>query len=198
MCRTFEDSVTAGLVSTLTSLVLFSTKKPAYIWLGAFILITGSTQWVDAYAWHVGAATPAAATAIRYGTGLILAVEPLFSYGGYVYATQNRFSPIYEVSLVVFLVLLYLYWITLCEKTPISSEGFLKWCDSSPSFLVKATFLFFLLTPFFWFPDIYLRAFIVILCTSGFLYSLTKEAFGSHWCYSVNSLSALALIRLFF
>jgi hypothetical protein len=197
MCRTLEDSVTAGLVSTLTSLVLFSTKKPAYVWLGAFLLTIGFTQWIDAYVWYKGATTQEADTAIRYGTGLVLALEPIVSYAG-LYATQNRFSPIYEVSLLLFSLMLYGYWITLCKTTPISNDGFLKWCDSSPSFGVKAAFMFFLVLPFFWFPDPFLRVLMITLCTTGFLYSLTKEAFGSHWCYSVNAMSGLALLRLLF
>lgn len=196
MCRTFEDSITAGLVSTLTSLVLISTKKPSYIWLGAFIFTIGLTQWIDAYAWYVGAKTPDADAAIRYGTGLVLTLEPLVSYGGLVYATNIRFSPFYEISLALFLLILYGYWITLCKTTPISNDGFLKWCDASVSFGVKAAFLFFLILPFFWFPDPFLRILAITICVSGFLYSLTKEAFGSHWCYSVNAVSVLTLLRL--
>jgi hypothetical protein len=196
MCRTLEDSVTAGLISTLTSLVLFSTKKPAYIWLGAFLLTIGLTQWIDAYVWYVGAKTPDANAAIRYGTGLVLALEPLVSYGGLVYATQIRFSPLYELCLPIFSVMLYVYWISLCDTTPISNDGFLKWCNSTPSFFVKASFLFFLIVPFLWFPDPFLRILAITICTAGFIYSLTKEAFGSHWCYSVNALSGLALLRL--
>lgn len=198
MCRTLEDSVTAGLVSTLTSLVLVSTKKPVYVWLGAFIFTIGLTQWIDAYVWYKGAATQEADTAIRYGTGLVLPLELLVSYGGLVYATQTRFSPLYEVSLALFSLMMYGYWIALCEKTPISNDGFLKWCNSSPPLFVSFTFLFFLILPFFWFPDSYLRILAITLCSVGFAYSLTKEAFGSHWCYSVNALSAMALLRLFF
>lgn len=198
MCRTFEDSVTAGLVSALTSLVLVSTKKPVYVWLGAFIFTIGLTQWIDAYVWYVGAKTKEADTAIRYGTGLVLVLEPLVSYGGLVYATQTRFSPFYEISLALFSLMLYVYWITLCKTTPISNDGFLKWCNSSPHFGVKAAFLFFLFLPFFWFPDPFLRILLITICISGFLYSLTKEAFGSHWCYSMNAVSGLTLLRLLF
>ena len=196
MCRTFEDSITAGLVSTLTSLVLISTKKPAYVWLGAFIFTIGLTQWFDAYAWYLGAKTPDADAAIRYGTGLVLALEPLVSYGGLVYATNIRFSPLYEVSLALFSLMLYGYWTLLCKTTPISNDGFLKWCGASSSVGIKAAFLFFLVLPFFWFPDTFLRILAITLCCAGFTYSLTKEAFGSHWCYFVNSLSGLALLRL--
>ena len=198
MCRTFEDSITAGLISTLTSLVLISTKKPVYIWIGAFIFTIGCTQWIDAYAWYVGAKTPDADAAIRYGTGLVLVLEPLVSYGGLVYATNLRFSPLYEVSLAFFSLMLYGYWTFLCKATPISNDGFLKWCDASPQFGIKAAFLFFLIFPFFWMPDTFIRILVITLCCTGFVYSLTKEAFGSHWCYSMNSLSALVLLRLFF
>ena len=166
------------------------------MWLGAFIFTIGCTQWIDAYSWYVNAPSREANAAIRYGTGLILALEPLVSYGGLVYATTIRFSTLYEVSLGLFLLMLYVYWTTLCEKTTISSDGFLKWCDAMPPFLVKVAFLFFLIVPFLWFPDPFLRILVSSICIIGFLYSLTKEAFGSHWCYSVNALSGLTLLRL--
>jgi hypothetical protein len=72
------------------------------VWLGSWLFVIGLTQYVDAYVWANG--IKASQTFIQYGTGLILSLELIVSYAGYVYTTHDRFPLIYEISLAAYVV----------------------------------------------------------------------------------------------
>jgi hypothetical protein len=198
MCRTFKESLSSGLVSTATALILLSQGKPAYIWLGTFIFTIGLTQYIDAYVWYNGLEN--SQDVVRYGISTILALEPIVVYCGLVYTLGFRFPILYEVSIGLFsLGILYDWWVVSCKKgTTISEDGFLVWCENTPNIPGRIGLYLFLIIPFFWFPDLFIRILAILVFTFTFIYSMPKRAFGANWCHYANILSVLSLVRLLF
>jgi hypothetical protein len=196
MCRSFSESLTSGLITTLTSLVFLATKKPAYVWLGSWLFVAGSMQYVDAYAWANG--IEASQTFIQYGTGLILPLELVASYAGYVYTTRDRFPLIYELSLAAYIASMMYNWFTTECKTTIAEDGFLHWCGYRADSPARLLFFFFLIFPFFWFPDRILGTAIITGSTYTFIQNIDKQSFTASWCHSANLLSAFTLLRFLF
>jgi hypothetical protein len=196
MCRSFSESLTSGLITTLTSLVFLATKKSAYVWLGSWLFVIGLTQYLDAYVWANG--VKASQLVIQYATSLILPLELVVSYGGYVYATHNRFPLIYEISLAVYVLLMMYNWFTGKCRTTIAEDGFLHWCGYRADSPARLLFFFFLIFPFFWFPDRILGTAIITGSTYTFIQNIDKQSFTASWCHSANLLSAFTLLRFLF
>jgi hypothetical protein len=193
MCRSFAESLTSGLITTLTSLVFLATKKPAYVWLGSWLFVIGLTQYVDAYVWANG--IKASQALIQYGTGVILPLELIVSYAGYVYTTRDRFPLIYEISLAAYVFLMMYNWFTSKCRTIVAANGFLHWCGHRADYLGRLLFLFFLIFPLFWFPDRILGTAVITGSVYTFIQSIGNQAFGANWCHSANLLSAFTLLR---
>ena len=51
MCGSVVDSVSAGTIIYGVGIILILSGKPEYLWLGSFILIIGTMQFVDALLW---------------------------------------------------------------------------------------------------------------------------------------------------
>ncbi len=182
----------------MTGAILLSTGKPKYIWLGVFVLVVGTMQWVDAALWYMKQNSIPTLEFSKWAVMTVLILEPLAAYLGYVYYFGKR-MPIYEVAYVIVAVSMFYRWISDCKETTVTADGYLKWCDLRfKSILNKSIFLFMLFFPFVFFPDILLRNVLMVGAVILWLYNLNHEAFGSRWCHSFNILDILILGRLLF
>lgn len=195
MCRTFQESVTTGIVVTFTACIFFATKKPEYIWFGAFLIAISLTQWIDAYIWYAGLENTQ--LLVKYGISSSLILELLVGYAGLVYALKTRLPVVYEICLLLYSVsVLYTWWFVTCEETTVSADGFLIWCGKKSSTIGRILFFMFLSAPFFWFPDPVLRPLIIGWMFITFVVSFGKDSFGANWCHSANLMSVFSLARL--
>ena len=196
MCKTIQDSILSGTLSYFTGAVLIATGKPKYIWLGAFVLIIGTMQWVDATIWYMKDNSIETKEFTKYSVLTILALEPLVAYLGYIYYTGNR-MPAYELAYMAFFGFITYTWLKNCKETTVTPDGYLKWCDITfKSILNKTFFICLLFFPFLWFPDVLLRNILMLMAVILWLYNLNHEAFGSRWCYSFGLLDMVILARL--
>jgi hypothetical protein len=185
-------------MSYLTGFILLYTQKPKYIWLGAFVLIIGTMQWVDATLWWYKHNNISTKTLSKYGVLSVLILEPIVGYLGYVYYSGNRIIP-FEIILAVSSIYIAYDWISKCQETVITCDGYLKWCNNDfKSLLTKTIFLGLLFFPFLFFPDIFLRNMIMAVSFVLWLLSMNTDAFGSRWCHSFFILDILILLRLLY
>lgn len=197
MCKTIEDSLFSGSLSYATGLFLIY-KGGFYVWLGAFVIMVGSMQWVDALIWYRkkhGLSTDALS---KYGVLTVLFLEPVIAYLGYVWYYGQRMIP-YEIICALSLLNLTQIWLSKCKETPVTKDGYLKWCDIDFSRWYDQTIYFILLFfPFLYFPDVFMRNMMVVAGSVLLLYTLNHEAFGSRWCHIFYVVDALILSRLLY
>ena len=197
MCKTIQDSLESGILSYLTGILLILTGKPKYIWLGAFVLIIGTMQWVDAALWYMKQNNIPTLEFSKWAVITVLVLEPLAAYLGYVYYYGER-MPLYEIAYVLVASSMFYRWFSDCKETTVTADGYLKWCDLRfENIFNKSIFLFMLFFPFTFFPDILLRNVLMVGAVILWLYNLNHEAFGSRWCHSFNILDTIILARLF-
>jgi len=197
MCKTIQDSLQSGIISYTTGAVLIWTGQPKYIWLGAFVLIIGTMQWVDAILWRLKEQGLPTKEFSQYAVIGVLILEPLIAYLGYVYYSGHR-MPLYEAIYGVTALCMVYTWFRDCQETTITEDGYLKWCDIRfKSTLNKTIFIALLFFPMGFFPDVLLRNILMLLAGVLWLYNFNHEAFGSRWCHSFMILDAVILGRLF-
>jgi len=193
MCGSIYDSIRAGtVIYGAAALFLFSGSKE-YIWLGSVLLVVGTIQVFDAILWAFRQLNIPTDSIVRYGIITILMLEPLIVYGGYVYYSGKR-MPIYEGILLLSVAAMTTTWILNCEETTVTKDGYLKWCNMNAPNIYKILLLFLLLFPFFFFPNILQKVFLITLTTGTWLYNYNHEAFGSRWCYSSVIYSLVAVV----
>lgn len=186
----------SGTLSYFTGAVLISTGKPKYIWLGAFVLIVGTMQWVDATLWYMKENSIPTREFSKWAVVTVLVLEPLAAYLGYVYYFGKR-MPLYEIVYLIVSASMLYRWFLECKETRVTSDGYLVWCDVPfKSIINKTIFIALLFFPFLFFPDILLRNTIMVGAVILWLYNLNHEAFGSRWCHSFNILDIVILGRL--
>lgn len=196
MCKSIQDSILSLGLSYFTGAVLIATGKPKYIWLGAFVLIIGSMQGVDTVIWYMKNHSIPTKEFTKYAVFIVLALEPLVAYLGYIYYSGNR-MPLFEIAYMLFFTFMAFTWFKNCKETTVTADGYLKWCDITFKSLFNRTFYMCLLFyPFIYFPDILLRNVLMISCLGLWLYNLNHEAFGSRWCYSFGLLDGIILGNL--
>jgi len=196
MCKSITDSVISGSLSYFTAACLILTAKPEYIWLGFFVFIVGSMQWIDAIIWYFKSKGIPSINVEKYGIITILILEPLIAYLGYVYYTNQRLIP-YEIVYGFSAVFMVYTWIKNCEESTITNDRYLKWCNIDFNNIVtKTIYILLLFVPFLYFPDKILMAGLMITAGSLWIYNLNNEAFGSKWCHSFYLLDILILLRL--
>jgi hypothetical protein len=161
MCRSIQDSVTAGLIIHATALILVLTGKPEYLWLGAFVFSVGMMQWADAIIWYQRAHQISTIFVSRYVLPLILLSEPICAYLGYLHYYKQRIIP-FELLMALYLSVHMLTWMSECiENTSVTADGYLKWCNFDITDIPKIAYLFFLVFPFLFFPDKAVRTIIL-------------------------------------
>lgn len=202
MCKTIYDSILSGSVSYITGFLLIYLNKPEYIWLGIFILVVGSTQWIDALIWYNKQHNISTKEISKYGIITILVLELLVSYLGYVYYSRKRIIP-FEILLLVGIVNFVYTWISDCEDTTVAEDGYLKWCNISfknnvKDFIMRAMFMIALFFPFIYFPDTLLRNAIMFSGFLSWLINYNTETFGSRWCHSFYLLDSVVILRLLY
>lgn len=196
MCKTIQDSVISGTLSYLTGAVLIATRKPKYIWLGVFLIVVGTMQWVDMVIWILKQNAMPTLEISKYAVITVLVLEPLAAYLGYVYYSGNRF-PLYEIAYLLAVPFIVYPWVRDCKETTITADGYLKWCDQTyKSVLNRSIFFAFLVFPFLFFPDTFIRILMIVGALGLWLYNLNHEAFGSRWCHSFNFVDALILAKV--
>lgn len=196
MCKTIQDSVESGTLSYLTGAILISTGKPKYIWLGAFVFIIGTMQWVDTTLWYMKQNSIPTLEFSKWAVMTVLVLEPLVAYLGYVYYSGER-MPLYEIAYLIIAANMFYKWFSDCKETTVTADGYLKWCDIRfKSILNKSIFIFMLFFPFVFFPDILLRNVLMVVAVILWLYNFNHEAFGSRWCHSFNILDTIILGNL--
>lgn len=197
MCKTIQDSLESGILSYLTGGILILTGKPKYIWLGAFVLIIGTMQFVDATIWYMKQNKIPTLEFSKWAVMSVLVLEPLVAYLGYVYYFGQR-MPLYEIVYVIVAANMFYRWFSDCKETSVSTDGYLIWCDMPfKSQFNKTIFIVMLFFPFIFFPDILLRNVLMAGAVILWLYNFNHEAFGSRWCHSFNILDMIILGRLF-
>ena len=196
MCKTIQDSVESGTLSYLTGAILISTGKPKYIWLGAFVLIIGTMQFVDATIWYMKQNSIPTLEFSKWAVMSVLVLEPLAAYLGYVYYSGTRMI-LYEVAYLIVAAHMFYRWFLDCKETTVTDDGYLVWCGTPfKSIFYKTIFIVMLFFPFLFFPDVLLRNVIMLGAVILWLYNFNHEAFGSRWCHSFNVLDTIILGNL--
>jgi hypothetical protein len=194
MCKTIQDSIFSGSLSYLTGGLLLATRKPKYMWLGAFVLIVGTMQWVDAGLWysiqHNIPTRPLALAVVAVLVGEILA-----AYGGYVYYSGKR-MPLYEIVMIPFILSIVYSWFKYATDTIVTKDGYLMWGNYEISSLAKIVFLLLILTPFIFYPDDFIKYALFGAMVPIFIYTFNQKEFGSRWCQSFFVFDILVLGKL--
>lgn len=192
MCGSIIDSVSSGTIIYGVGIILLLSRKPEYLWLGSFILIIGTMQFVDALLWIMKQHNMSTDFVSRYLIILVLVLEPIVAYLGYVYFYKQR-MPLFEVVLFIYTICSIYSWTRICDDTTITQDGYLKWCGFDILFIIKVLFLLILLFPMLFFPNMLQKTLCITILSGTWLYNLNHEAFGSRWCYSTVVYSIMAL-----
>ncbi len=195
MCKTIEDSIFSGALSYLTGGLLIATGKPKYIWLGAFVLTVGTMQWVDASLWYSLQQRESTA-AISLFVPVVLLLEILVAYGGYVYYYGKR-MPLYEVVMIPFMLSVLYSWFKYSTETVVTKDGYLMWGNYEISSFGKIMFLLLLIFPFIFYPDDFIKYSLFAVLIPIFVYTFTQKEFGSRWCQSFFIFDIIVLGKLF-
>jgi len=194
MCKSIEDSIFSGALSYLTGGLLLATGKPKYIWLGAFVLIVGTMQWVDARLWYsIQHKIPTRPLALAVTA--VLVAEILAAYGGYVYYTGKR-MPLYEIIMILYVLVLGYNWFKYATETIVTKNGYLMWGNYEFSSLEKIIFLFLITVPFLFYPDDFIKYALFVTMIPIFIYTFKQKEFGSRWCQSFFAFDILVLGKL--
>jgi hypothetical protein len=194
MCKSIEDSIFSGALSYLTGGLLLATGKPKYIWLGAFVLIVGTMQWVDARLWYsIQHKIPTRPLALAVTA--VLVAEILAAYGGYVYYTGKR-MPLYEIIMILYVLVLGYNWFKYATETIVTKNGYLMWGNYEFSSLEKIIFLFLITVPFLFYPDDFIKYALFVTMIPIFIYTFNQKEFGSRWCQSFFAFDILVLGKL--
>ena len=192
MCGSIIDSVASGTIICGTGVFFILSGKAEYIWLGSLIIIIGTMQFVDALIWLLKAQDISTQFISKYGIILVLMLELIVSYLGYVFYYKKR-VPIFEILLFVYIILMGCLWLLICEDTTITSDGYLKWCGVNIGPITKSSFILILMSPMLFFPILEQRLLFLSLIGATWVYNYNHEAFGSRWCYSTVMYAVLAL-----
>jgi hypothetical protein len=109
MCGSTIDSVTAGTIICGTGAFFILSGKAEYIWLGSAIFIIGTMQFIDALIWILKAQNISTKFVSKYGVILILMLELIIAYLGYVFYYKKRIE-LYEIALLLFIIVLRVGW----------------------------------------------------------------------------------------
>ena len=195
MCKTIEDSIFSGALSYLTGGLLIATGKPKYIWLGAFVLMVGTMQWVDASLWYsLQKEVPTQRLSLL--VPVVLSAEILVAYCGYVYYYGKRI-PLYEVAVIPFILAVLYSWFKYSEETVVTKDGYLMWGNYDIPSSGKLMFLFSLIFPFLFYPDDFIKYSLFAVLIPIFVYTFTQKEFGSRWCQSFFIFDIIVLGKLF-
>ena len=194
MCKSIEDSIFSGALSYLTGGLLLATGKPKYIWLGAFVLIVGTMQWVDARLWYsIKHNIPTRPLALAVTA--VLVAEILAAYGGYMYYTGKR-MPLYEIVMIPYVLLLGYSWFKYAGETIVTKDEYLMWGNYEISSFGKFVFLFLITFPFVFYPDDFIKYALFVILIPIFIYTFNQKEFGSRWCQSFFAFDILVLGKL--
>lgn len=203
MCKSIEDSIFSGSLSYFTGMALISTRKPSYIWIGVFIIAVGTMQWVDATIWYRKAHGLSVENIGRIAIPVVLALEAISAYLGYVYFYGKRMI-LYEIILIGVIVYLVQNYYFKCKDIPIGNDGYLTWCGKSVQdsniytrTFFRLLFILILFFPFFFHPDIILKYILFAISFILWAYTIQFDSFGSRWCYSFFVLDIFILVKLF-
>lgn len=192
MCGSLIDSLSSGIIIWGIGLVFILSQKPEYLWLGSVIITIGAMQFIDAILWIQKEQNISTDFVSRYGIPFVLALEPIAAYLGYVYFYKQR-MPLFEIILVVYTLIFGYIWITHCDDTTITRDGYLKWCDFNLIHMNKLAYLLILIFPILFFPNMLHKVLFLSLIVSSWIYNFNHEAFGSRWCYSTVVYAVAAL-----
>jgi hypothetical protein len=194
MCKTIQDSIFSGSLSYVTGGLLLATGKPKDIWLGAFVLIVGTMQWVDAGLWYsIQHSIPTRPLALAVTA--VLVGEILAAYGGYVYYTGKRML-LYEIIMIPYVLVLVYNWLKYATETVVTKNGYLMWGSYEFSSLEKIMFLFLITVPFLFYPDEFIKYALFVIMVPIFIYTFNQKEFGSRWCQSFFAFDILVLGKL--
>jgi hypothetical protein len=194
MCKSIEDSIFSGALSYLTGGLLLATGKPKYIWLGAFVLIVGTMQWVDAGLWY-SIQHNISTRILSLSVVVVLVGEILAAYGGYMYYTGKR-MPLYEIIMIPFLISIVYNWFKYATETTVTKNGYLMWGTYEITNLVKIMFLSLAIFPFIFYPDDFIKYALFVTMIPIFIYTFKQKEFGSRWCQSFFAFDILVLGKL--
>ena len=194
MCKTIQDSIFSGSLSYLTGGLLLATGKPKYMWLGAFVLIVGTMQWVDTALWYsIQHNIPTRPLALAVAA--VLVAEILAAYGGFVYYTGKR-MPLYEMVMIPYVLVLVYNWYKYATETIVTKNGYLMWGNYEFSSLEKIIFLLLIAVPFLFYPDDFIKYALFVTMIPVFIYTFNQKEFGSRWCQSFFAFDILVLGKL--
>jgi len=194
MCKTIQDSIFSGSLSYLTGGLLLATRKPKYMWLGAFVLVVGTMQWVDAGLWY-SIQHNMSTRAFSLAVVAVLIGEILAAYGGYIYYTGKR-MPLYEIVMIPFLISVVYSWFKYSSETIVTKDGYLMWGNYEIDTFAKLLFLFLAIFPFMFYPDDFIKYALIGVMVPIFIYTFNQKAFGSRWCQSFFIFDILVLGKL--
>jgi len=192
MCGSTIDSVTAGTIICGVGAFFILSGKAEYIWLGSAVFIIGTMQFIDALIWILKAQNISTKFVSKYGVILILMLELIIAYLGYVFYYKKRIE-LYEIALLLFIIVSGNEWISLCKDTIVTNDGYLKWCNINIPSSFKVLFITFLLIPMLFFPILEHRLLALGMIVGTWLYNYNHEAFGSRWCYGTVLYAIMAL-----
>ena len=187
MCRSIKDSLISGSIGVIVGIFLLAQKTPKYTWLAYFVLIACSMQFIDDLIWadiHQDLLS-------TYAIPFTLILQPLVIYMGYL--LLNKRIIMYEIFYGIWACALLYKWITECKKTTVDTNGYLIWCGSKISFIPQIFYMFALLFPLLYFPDMVLKGIVIGSVVVTWIYNQSRDSVGSGWCYSQNFANLLIL-----
>ena len=201
MCKGFETSISTfvfSLACVALSATMCKTKEVHFA--SIFILTFSLIQIIDAGLWWSISHKNRSLNNVlsRYAIPLVLVSELLVSYFGvkHVFGWSNQY---YEYGLAIFVTGMLGTWMfKYCNDTNAftlpHNDGYLHWCGVEINKVIRVLFIIFLLSPIvIGINNVMVKCLITVPIIAAFFMNFMNLTFGSRWCWSSNTTSALLL-----
>lgn len=199
MCWNYEVSISTGIFSYATALIIYNRNYGYDRWLALFILSFSTIQFLEAIIWkNIDKDNNINHYITKYAIPFVLASEGVVAlYGASMYTEVS-----YEMFITYFIFALIIFIICMegFNKTSLSVDGCLKWNDGNYTNIFQGLlFLMFIAAPFWlYMNDDNLTKFIILTgMVTTLIYSVImhKQSWQSNWCLFANATNGFLLLR---
>ena len=201
MCKSIETSLSTFVFSlTCVALSVIMCKTKEVYFASIFILTCSLMQIIDAGLWWSISHKNRLLNTIlsRYAIPIVLTTELLVSYFGvkHLFGWSNQY---YEFGLATFVIGMLGTWtFKYCNDanayTLPYNDGYLHWCGVEINHVIRILFIIFLLSPILiGINHDIIKWLITVPIMATFFMNFLNPTFGSRWCWSSNTTSALLL-----
>ena len=213
MCGSIKGSLATYVLSGIAALALWWQRPTSTDsrWLAMFLLTFSTMQLVDAGIWvalqhHVPQLNRFLS---RFVLPMVLLAELWVNYVCAVCLAGRSRSHTWEAILAAFSAGTVVLWYSSCERPTVCmttttvttdtvvADRRLLWCDQTIHCVGRVLFFVLLMWPVLQaFPAGSLRGILLTTLMLTFVHAYPRKDFGSHWCWSSNSMAILVLIDL--